>query len=293
MKIGLILPAATRSDDKTLPRFLSKVGDMLFSRGLFTCQTIEIMDGVVFEAITMTRHTQEILANEGLKKKIRTRLQRYLWDARVWPVLEHPELNGLYDPHDYSVDDTLIQEIAVNRFQEVLALIQGIGDLSTKEITVTGGSNHLEYAIAKLITKVKVMNLLLPEGSLEPSEAELAFMETGIPVHITTDEEVLNRSALWLRFPFDHARFDELPQKYQGMIVDFGEAKIIDTKNQKIFTLYPEFSDRIKRKIGHANLGLWPNGLLESVVINVCSNAWELSVTDASIRLGIRLSFKS
>jgi hypothetical protein len=293
MNIGLILPAAEKNDTKALPRLLSKMGEFLSSRCLFTSQTIELMDGMAFEVITLNRQTQEILANEGLRKKLKFRLHRYLEEARIWPVLEHPDLNGLYDPHHYAMDEAVVKEIVVNRFQEVLSLIQGVGDLSSKEITVTGGSTHLEHAIAKLVTKVKVMNLLLPEGSLEPSEAELAFMETGIPVHITTDWEVLNRSALWLRFPFDDARFDELPQKYRGIIVDFGEAKIIDTKNRKIFSVYPEFCDRIKRKIGHNILGSWPKGVLESVVISVCSNAWDKSVTDTSIRLGMRLSFKS
>ena len=293
MNIGLILPAAAKSDEKALPRLLCKMGDCLFSRFFFSSQNIELMEGIALEVLTLNRQTQEILSNEGLKKKIRARIQKLFKDTRAWPVLEHPELKGLYDPHQYSINEAVVQEIVVNRFQEVLTLIQGIGDLSTREITVTGGSSQLEYAIAKLVTKVKAMNLLLPEGSIEPSEAELAFMETGIPVHITTDEEVLNRSALWLRFPFDHSRFDELPLKYQGIIVDFGEAKIIDTKIQKIFSIYPEFSDRFRRKIGHNILASWQKGVLESVVISVCANAWDLSVTETSMRLGMRLSFKS
>lgn len=293
MNIGLILPAASKREEKVMPRLIRRLAVFLFSYRYFEVEKIELMEGLNLVVCTLSDHTHGQLVNEGLRKKIRARLVKLFEDDRVWPILEHPDLKNLYDPHPFRYDEKVASQIAADRFLEVLKLISGVGDLRTREIAVTGGSAHLEYAIARLITKVKSMNLLLPEGSLEPNEAELAFIETGIPVHITTDTEVLKRSALWLRFPDDHESFDVLPKSYEGIIIDFGDAKIIDTKNKKIFTLYSEFSDKIKRKIGHNILSIWEKGVLESLVITLCANAWDISATETSIRLGMRLSFKS
>ncbi len=306
MNIGLILPATKKKERGPFSKLYQAIGSLLFNSLSLETHRIELMDGLNLVACSLPFYEPEILTHEGLKKRIRTRLDKFLEEERVWPVLEHPEVRGIYfgadkdteprpndfsHPGEYRFDEVLL-EVAVNRFPEVLKLIQGLGNLSTREISVTGGSAHLEHAISRLITRVKAMNLLLPEGTPDPDEAEQAFAETGIPVHITTDPEVLNRTSLWLRFPDDHESFDALPGSFKGMIVDFGAMKIIDTKNQKIFSIVIEFSDKIRRKIGHSILSGWERGVLEGVVIMVCANAWEISVAETSVRLGMRLSFK-
>ncbi len=306
MNIGLILPATKKKKRNVLSRFYQTVSSLLLNALPYEIHQIEVTEDLCLMVCSLPYQDPEMLAHEGLRRRVRTKLVKIFEEKGAWPILEHPEVRGIYyignrgiepesndffHPREYRFNDVLM-EVIVNRFPEVLKLIQGIGNLSNREISVTGGSAHLEYAISRLITKVKAMNLLLPEGSPEPDEAEQAFAETGIPVHITTDHEVLNRTSIWLRFPDDHESFDALPESYKGMIVDYGAMKIIDTKNKKIFSVVLEFSDKIKRKIGHSILNGWEKGILEGVVIMVCANAWDISVTETSIRLGMRLSFK-
>ena len=133
----------------------------------------------------------------------------------------------------------------------------------------------------------------IPEDMEAPAEAEKAFLETGIPVHITNDKDVLNRNKIWLRFPGDHESFDALPQKFKGIIIDLEALKIIDTKLRKIFSIHIEFSDRIKRRLGQQLLSTWEKGVLEGFVAAVCAENWKMSVTEASTRLGTRISFNS
>lgn len=294
MNIGLILPAQPENNKESdlLFRICKALGSVIFNKLRLETHRIELVDGINLVVCSIPITHPEMLSHEGVLKKLRARLEKKFDEERAWPVLEHPEVKGLFNPHEFRFDET-IAEVAIDRFAEVLKLLQGIGDLCTKEVTVTGGSSFLEYAISKLITKVKTLNLLLPEGSCEPGEAEQAFVETGIPVHITSDSDVLNRTAVWLRFPDDDASFDALPETFHGMIADFGAMKIIDTKNKKIFSITLEFSDKIKRKIGHNNLSGWERGVLEGVIITVCANAWDVGVTETSIRLGMRLSFNS
>jgi hypothetical protein len=294
MNIGLILPARPENKKESGIFFwiFKALGSVMFNKLRLETHHIELLDGLNLVICSIPVNKPEMISHEGVLKKLKAKLEKKFEEERAWPILEHPAVKGLINPQEFRFDET-IAEVAIDRFPEVLKLMQGIGDLCTKEVTVTGGSSYLEYAISKLITKVKTLNLLLPEGSCEPGEAEQAFVETGIPVHITSDSEVLNRTAVWLRFPDDDVSFDSLPESFHGMIADFSAMKIIDTRNKKIFTVTLEFSDKIKRKIGHSNLDGWGKGVLEGVIITVCANAWDIGVTDTSIRLGMRLSFNS
>lgn len=293
MNIGLIMPAKMEKKEiRVLKRPYRAICSLFSSTLPIETHQVELTEELHLVVCSILFRDPEILSHEGMRKKIKAKLDKVFEEERAWPILEHPEVRGLYNLQKYRFDEAIF-EVVINRFLDVLKLINGIGDLSTREISVTGESSHLEYAINGLITKVKCINILLPVGSQEPNEAEQAFEETGIPVHITTDYEVLNRTSLWIRFPNDHPSFDSLPECYKGLIVDFGNMKIIDTKNKKIFTIIVEFSDKIKRKIGHTILNAWEEGVLESAFITLCANAWDISVTEASMRLGMRISFKS
>jgi hypothetical protein len=226
------------------------------------------------------------------RKRLKAKLDRVFEAQKAWPVLEHPDIGGFYQV-DTSVFVELLKELALQRFYEILGLIKGVGPIINKEILVTGSSEYLEHAIEILITKVKTINILIPKGVSEPIEAEKAFLETGIPVHITTDYQVLNRTGIWLRFPDDNENFDVLPQKFKGTIVDFGAMKVIDTKAQKIFNIGIEFSDSIKKRLGKHLLCTWKEGVLEGFMLLVCSNAWDVSDTEAFRRLEMRFAFLS
>lgn len=276
MKIGLLLPVVKKRWKPLSIRTYK----------------LEAIEGLEFVVCLLPCVDSETLLHMGNIKRIRAKLDRLFEENLVWPILEHPKLHGLYQ-NDLSFISRVISDVVNDRFCEVLKIIKGVGTLSNKEILVTGLSHHLEYSIERLITKVKTINILIPEGMEEPAEAEKAFLETGIPVHITTDKDVLNRSNIWLRFPDDHVSFDDLPQKFKGIIVDLGAMKIIDTKLRKIFSVNIEFSDRIKRRLGQQLLSAWEKGVLEGFVIAVCANAWEINVTEASVRLGTRISYNS
>lgn len=292
MNIGLILPAKKNREHKLFPKLYQAMHSYILTTHSIEIYQIELMEGLNLLVCSTPLYNYGELIHISTRKKLKAKLDRIFEEGMAWPVLEHPDVKGIYGPHEFEYNEAIL-EVVVNRFVEVLMLIHGIGDFSSREISVTGGSAHLEYAIAKLITKVKSMNILLPEGIQEPFEAEEAFAETGIPVHITTDHEVLNRSAVWLRFPEDNESFDALPENFNGIIVDFGDMKIIDTKNKKIFNIVVEFSEKIKRKLGQSILSSWGEGVLEGAIIKVCANAWDINCTEASIKLGMKLSFKS
>ncbi len=234
----------------------------------------------------------EAMRIQGFRKRYKARIDRIIEELNVWPILEHPDISGFYQV-DASVFSKVVKELALHRFDEVLSTIKGVGALINKEILVTGSSEYLEHAIEILITKVKTINILIPKGVNEPVEAEKAFLETGIPVHITTDYDVMNRTAMWIRFPDDDESFDVLPRNFKGIIVDFGAMKIIDTKARKIFNIGIDFSDKIKRRIGQQLLNTWERNVLEGFIVLVCANAWNISEPEVFKRLEMRFSFLS
>jgi hypothetical protein len=293
MNIGLIVPAEIKERKFTGIAGAIKKISTLFNKNIpIEFNKISVTKGINLAICCLKIRDFGLLKHGSVRRRLRLRLKKLLESERVWPVMEHSKLRGLTGLSEYCCDDTS-REIAMARLPEVLNLVKGLGDLSMREITVTGHSVYLEYAISRLITRVKVMNLLIPEGNQEPEEAEAAFIETGIPVHVTADYEVLRRTALWIRFPDDHQSFDELPQIYNGIIVDFGSMKIIDTKNKKIFSIFLEFSDTIKSKIGHDILRGWDKGVLESIMVASCAEMWELGLPEAASRLGMQLCYKS
>jgi len=276
MNIGLLLPARKK-----------KWG----SASLKIC-SVNITDGIDLVICYVSCPEAGSFLRPGTIKRLRARLDRILEEGNVWPVLAHPDLGGFYQS-GYNRFDDIIRKIAISRADEVVSSIRGLGILTNQEILVTGEPVYLERSIEKFITKVKTLNILIPEGENEPAEAERAFAETGIPVHITTDFDILHRVRLWLRFPGDHESFDVLPGKFSGTIVDFGAMKVIDTILRKIYIINIEFSDRIKRRIGQQILSSLEKGVLESFIVAACAEAWNVRVTEASSMLGIRLSFKS
>lgn len=258
---------------------------------LKTCQ-IEIVDGLNLVVCLLHYKDTGAFCRPGFRKRLKTKLDRIFEEQNAWPILEHPDIEGLYQVNT-SIYTNILKELVLRRFSEILGLIKGIGALTNKEILVTGSTEYLEHAIEILITKVKTINILIPKGVSEPIEAEKAFLETGIPVHITTDYDVLNRTGIWLRFPDDNEAFDVLPQKFKGTIVDYGALKIIDTKLQKIFSISIEFSDRIKRRLGQRLLCAWKEGILEGFILLICANAWNISDDEVFKRLELRFSFLS
>ncbi|NLU53231.1 MAG: hypothetical protein GXX10_10270 [Clostridiaceae bacterium] len=291
MNIGLIVPARENKRHKPIAEIFQTMGAAALMSLPVETSRIRIMQDFSLVLCTVS-HDASKIHSDAVRKRLRVKLAKILERERAWPVLEHPKVKGIFNSEEYYFEE-VVREAAVNRLPELLRLIRGIGDLSMREITVTGHAAHLELAITMLITKVKSLNLLLPEGTPAPVEAEMAFAETGIPVHITTDYEVLNRTPLWIRFPDDHECFDLLPAKYNGVIIDLGSMQIIDTRSKKIFNIVFEFSDKIGRKIGHSILEGWRSGFLEAAIIAICSNSWNISVSEASTRLGMRLSYKA
>lgn len=292
MNIGLIVPARERiKRHMPVREFIENVTAGTFLSIPVEISRIRIMQDFSLVLCAVSQEASKI-STDAARKRLKVKLHRILEKERAWPVLEHPNVRGIFNANDYSFERS-VREAAINRLPELLKLIKGVGDLSLREITVTGHPKHLELAIAMLITRVKALNLLLPSGTPAPVEAELAFEETGIPVHITTDHEVLNRTPIWIRFPDDHESFDELPAIYNGIIIDLGSMKIIDTKTKKIFNIIFEFSDKIGRKIGHSILEGWTSGFLEAAIISICSDTWNISVSEASLRLGMRLAYKA
>lgn len=294
MNIAIIQPATSKNKKKGLFSLLHKWKGRFNFPSFTHTQRIELVENLHLVIYSIESIICELIQNEGQKKRIRTAILKRIKKDSIYHILEHPMLRDLYCSSKIDFNGSIVKEIVINRFCEILKLIQGVGDISHREIVVTGRSSHLEQAIEKLIMNVKSLNILLPEGAFEPiEEAEQAFIETGIPVHITTDGEVLDRSAIWIRFPDDDKSFDILPQRYMGIIIDLGNLKIIDTKNKKIFNIYLEFSDVIKRKIGHNILNYWEKGALEENIIALCANAWDINALETSTRLDMRISFKS
>ena len=169
-------------------------------------------------------------------RRLKRRLDRILAEEGVLSVIEHPAIRDLYGSHKARYESCLA-DIAVSRFAELLGIAHRGAGLRRIEVAVTGSQRHLEYAITRLITLVKTVNVLIPEGFREPGGAAEAFEETGIPVHVTSDPAVLDRTPLWIRFPNDHESFDSLPAVYRGRIIDLGPSRLL-TPGQKGFTIY-------------------------------------------------------
>lgn len=255
------------------------------------CYRIEVVENMNLVICNIPLTVGNAMLVAKYMRRVKGRLDKLLMKEGVMAVLEHPSFTKLYGSHKANYD-IYLKDIAVYRLPELIKVVKGTGDLSHIEVTLTGGSRNLEYAISKLITSVRCINILLPEGISESQEAELAFAETGIPVHITTDPEVLNRTALWIRFPSDHESFDCLPSHYSGRIIDLGELKVIDTRTKRIYNICLELADRIVTQIGFDLCDELGINRLSGFVTAYCSNAWEKSPAEVSIRLGMRLSIK-
>lgn len=225
-----------------------------------------------------------------INRRLKRKLDRIFAEEGVLSVIEHPDIRNLYGSHKARYESVL-REIAVSRFTELLSMAYRGAGLNRIEVTVTGCQRHLEYAITRLISMVKTINVLIPEGFAEPGTAEEAFDETGIPVHITTDPGVLNRTPLWIRFPNDHESFDSLPGAFLGRIVDLGALKIIDTRAKRIYDICLELPEQL---LGEAEALPYQFGYMKlpAFIAANCANAWGESATEASIRLSMRLNLK-
>ncbi len=291
MSLAVVLPTREQKDNSPVKGAARLFRALQRNRRFLDISEIEVFEDIILVICNIRMSIGNARAYAKLKRKARKKLDVLFMEKGVWSVLEHPDIKGIY-PSSREQYALILGEVIVNRFAELFRVIKGVGRLSDKEITVTGQSAHLEYAIAKLITSVKSINILLPEGSEEPEEADLAFEETGIPVHITTDPEVLNRTALWIRFPFDHEGFDALPESYEGLIIDLGARKVIDTKAKTIMSIGLELSERMKRELGRSILEGFDTDSLAGFLIGYCINAWGKNASEASNRLGVRLSLK-
>jgi len=253
---------------------------------------IEIDDNLNLVVCLFPFNDNEVLRLPGISKRIKAKLDRIIECLDIWPILEHPFFNGLYQV-DTSEFVKAVKALAIKMFYEILSSIKGLGTLINKEILVTGSSEYLEYAIEILITKVKTINILIPKGVEEPVEAERAFLETGIPVHITTDHDVMNRTGIWIKFPDDNENFDASSRNFKGIIVDLDSMKIIDTKARKIFNICAEFSDKLKRRLGQQLLNTWEKNVLEGFILTVCAKTWNMRESEVFKRLEMRFSFIS
>jgi len=259
----------------------------------FKTYPIEIADDLNLVVCLLTVNDNEVSRLPGVSKRLKFRLDRILENQKIWPILEHPFFNGLYQV-DTSVFGKAVKALALQLFHEVISAIKGLGTLINKEILVTGSSEYLEHAIEILITKVKTINILIPKGVNEPVEAERAFLETGIPVHITTDHDVVNRTGIWIKFPDDDDEyFDALSRNIKGIILDLDAMKIIDTRARKIFNICAEFSDKVKRRLGQQLLKTWEKNVLEGFILTVCSKAWNMKESEVFKQLEMRFSFIS
>ncbi|NLW02469.1 MAG: hypothetical protein GX027_04300 [Clostridiaceae bacterium] len=223
-------------------------------------------------------------------RRLKRRLDRILAEEGVLSVIEHPAVKNLYGSHKARYESCLI-DIAVSRFTELLGMAYRGTGLGRIEVTITGSQRCLEYAITRLVPLVKTINVLIPDGFQEPGKAEEAFDETGIPVHITTDPEVLRRTPLWIRFPNDPESFDSLPAVYHGRIVDLGALKVIDTRAKRIYDICLELPEDLLGEAGPLPDQLRYRRLPGFIAAN-CANAWGESAAEASIRLNMRLYLK-
>lgn len=291
MSLAVVLPTREQKDNHPTKGAAGLFDFLRRRHGLIDIVEKEIFEDIILVICNIRMLNGNARACERHRVRVRKKLDALFMEKGVWSVLVHPDIKGLY-PSGREQYALILGEVVANRFAELFKVLKGVGRLCDMEVTATGQSAHLEYAIAKLITSVKSINILLPEGSEEPEEADLAFEETGIPVHITTDPEVLGRTDLWIRFPFDHEGFDALPEGYEGLIIDLGALKVIDTRAKTIMSISLALPDKMKRGLGREILEELDSDSLAGLLIDYCVNVWNKSASEASIRLGMRLSLK-
>ena len=169
-------------------------------------------------------------------RRLKRRLDRILAEEGVLSVIEHPAVKNLYGSHKARYESCLI-DIAVSRFTELLGMAYRGTGLGRIEVTITGSQRCLEYAITRLVPLVKTINVLIPDGFQEPGKAEEAFDETGIPVHITTDPEVLRRTLCGYGFPTIRKALTACPLSIMAELLIWGPSRLL-TPGQKGFTIY-------------------------------------------------------
>lgn len=290
MNLGLILPREDgrgQERESTLCRMLSSLA---ITPPPIETRRLQIHPNIHLLLCYIPLSDAHAMRRKGRRRRLKRRLDRIFAEEGVLSVIEHPAVANLYGSGKTRYDPYLI-EIAVARFSELLGIVYRGTGLNRIELTVTGNQRHLEYAITQAIALVKTINVLIPEGSQEPGQAEEAFEETGIPVHITTDPEVLERTPLWIRFPNDHESFDRLPAVYSGRIIDLGALKVIDTRAKRVYGICLEPPESLL-----GELGPLPDELrycrLPGFLAANCANAWGESAAEASIRLNMRLFVK-
>lgn len=290
MNLGMILPRKT-SHGKETENVLFRILSVLSIAPLgIDVRRIQLYPNIGLIICNIPIVCGNAMHHNGLKRRLKRKLDRIFAQEGVLSVIEHPIIKDLYGSHKTRYESYLA-DIAVSRFTEIMSMVYRGMNLNRVEITITGNQRHLEYAITRLISLVKTINVLIPDGFPEPGKAEEAFEETGIPVHITTDPDVLNRTPLWIRFPNDHENFDSLPAVYLGRIIDLGALKIIDTRAKRIYDICLELPESFLDKMGSLPDQMRYHRLPGFLAAN-CANAWGESAAEASIRLNMWLSVK-
>lgn len=290
MNLGMILPRKATCAGKPRNALHRALSALSITPPTIETRGLQLDPGIRLIICYIPSSCGNAMHHNALNRRLKRRLDRIFTDEGVISVIEHPAVKDLYGSGKTRYEPYLM-DIAVSRFSELLGIVYRGTGLNRIEITVTGNQRHLEYAITRLISLVKTINVLIPEGFQEPGKAEEAFDETGIPVHITSDPEVLNRTPLWIRFPNDHESFDCLPAAYLGRIIDLGALRVIDTRAKRGYGICLELPEPFTAEIGPLPDELRYCGLPVFLAAN-CANAWGESAAEASIRLNMRLSVK-
>jgi len=288
MNLGMILPReASSSEPDGLHRLLSALSLTPIS---IDTRWFHLAPNIHLLICHIPAFYGHAMHHKGMMRRLKRKLDKVFMNEGVLSVIEHPAVCSLYGSGKTRYEPFLV-DIAVGRFTELMDIVHRGPGLNRVEITITGNQRHLEYAITRAIAMVKTINVLIPEGSQEPGQAEEAFEETGIPVHITSDPEVLNRTPLWIRFPNDHEDFDSLPAAYSGRIIDLGALKVIDTRAKRAYGICLELPGFLLRELGSLPDELRYLRLPGFLAAN-CANAWGESAAEASLRLDMRLVVK-
>lgn len=289
MNLGVILPL---KQDSPAPGFFPAflLPKLRFTPDPVVTNRVELHENVNLIVCGIPAAEAKDMHQGRGRSRVRRKLDRIFSDEGVLSVLEHPGLQSIYGS-DKARYDRYVADIAIGRLPELAGMVHACSNASRMEIAVTGGPPYLEYAISRLINSYKCINILIPKGHEEPGEAEAAFCETGIPVHITDDPEVLERTRLWIRFPGDHEGFDILPGVYSGRIIDLGDLKVIDTRMKRVYNICLELPGDCARKLG-CPPEEFGSSRLPGFIAACCSNAWQKSASDVSLRLGMKLSLK-
>ena len=246
----------------------------------------KIYENLVFYTITMPHPAEYFTKNKIGKRRTLKKFRRAIMLNNIEHfLLENPlreYLNGEWSMGNNSCLDESIRTKAYLLFYK-----EPFRDFILQDMTIALSGvqkAYLNYKLMSVLSNFKLVNVIGPDNQLQDFWDN--FMdETGVPVCVTEDFDVLARSDIWISFEQTVAR-----NEFDGVKIEFATKNILCKKIKKQYNMKYMFQKKLMKKLGRGLLQRFEHHILSEFLLNIIIQGHDLTLPEAEKLLGLNIS---